>query len=506
MKGTLTRVTALLITVMLVLSSVTVMADYEKKLYEIYELKDNYTYEDTLVGYALKSSVVKIENHIDISAEYYPVVFKSDVFVSDYLRLVQNNPNATMDDIVKYMKDNIVDYLYFENTKKTISDTLNYVGSGVVISEDGYIATNNHVVECNEEEIEDAIVESVFESIVEDLTEIVSTAQSWGMSFTEEDVESLYAVVVDAIATKFSYSIGESSLYVLMPTADGSTNYYDAQCYSAEVVRKGKSFSSEGLSQDGAILKINAYNLVAMNLSEEYPAAPTKLIAAGFPVASDAIFRSIGSSESDLAVTTTSGEVARIVDVPDTSYKAIQITNTISGGNSGGPSVDMQLNVEGLNTYNLTSDARYAYMVPAEFIRDQASGINLIKDEATKTYLLGLQALQEDYGRTAVECFERVRELQPSTPYIDELINMAYKKTDREAPKLKQSMELDPLVLVLAGVMLVGVILIIVIILIISSNNKKKRQNSFDNGLYSNQSSFSSGSSYNGGSSDGSFL
>ncbi len=503
MRNFLKRSMALFVMAIVMLSSVTAFADGERKLYDVYNFDEKFEYEDEIIASALKSTVVKIENTVAFRAEYNPVVFESSVFVTDYMTLVQNNPGATVDDIIAYMKENIVDYLYYQNETKVIEDGLTWVGSGVVISEDGYIATNTHVIEVDEDEAMNHVGQYVAESVVDDFVEIITSAEEWGIEFTEEDIDVLGDVIIEATAENLDVSLGNSSLCVLMPTASGETDYEKAQRYDAQIVRKGTSTASNestaGVTQDGAIIKIDGFNLVSLELSDEYPKEASSLMAAGFPVAADVIFTSIGSEKSVLAVSVTSGNVDRLAQFD--KYKAIGITNRISGGNSGGPSVDNTLKIEGLNTYTYTEDARFAYMIPAEFLRDQSLGINIVRDEVTKTFLLGLQMLQQDYGVTATECFMRVQQLQPNTPYIESLIKEANMAPQEKAPKAAISFSISPVVWIILGIVLAVVILVIIIVLIVSAAGKKKRRN-----MYYQSETSNSFSSFDSGSSDGSLF
>ena len=109
--------------------------------------------------------------------------------------------------------------------------------------------------------------------------------------------------------------------------------------------------------------------------------------------------------------------------------------------------------------------------------------------------------LQQDYGVTAAECFMRVQQLQPNTPYIESLIKEANMAPQEKAPKAAISFSISPVVWIILGIVLAVVILVIIIVLIVSAAGKKKRRN-----MYYQSETNNSFSSFDSGSSDGSLF
>ena len=252
---------------------------------------------------------------------------------------------------------------------------------------------------------------SLSPNIIEDLSSIVKDLEKYGVTLTVQNIKALSDSVLEAASEDAKVKKEETSLQVCFPTADGNTTYdKNSKAYDAEIVEIGTQESKDGLTQDTAILKIDAENLVALTLSASYPESNSQVVSAGFPAVAEEIFSSVGSDASTLSVSVVTGKVARTVDIEGTKYKSIEVTTTLSNGSSGGPSVDNHLEIEGLNTYMSSTDNRFAYMVPAEFVADKTKKIDLIRDDTTKTFLTGLQMLQQNYGKSAVECFEYVKE------------------------------------------------------------------------------------------------
>lgn len=456
-----------------------VSAAEDKKLYEEYGFQENFVYNDVMIGHALKSTVAKIFLHYNATISYAPISFDDEALVEDYIELYQMYTGRYSEEeiiaaFLDYAQNNIGNYITYSG-KKTVDTSASWMGSGVVISEDGYIATNAHVATVNDESRMQLYLNGLQGEVLEDLKSALETMNQYGIEMTNEEIEMLYYIILEDAAMRSEAIDEEIKLEVCFPNADGDTSFDAAKIYEAELVAEGTQDGIDGLTQDTAILKVDAENLVALKLSDSLPETNSTIVSAGFPGASDEVFQQSGSDASMLSVTVCTGQVSRLVPIENSKYQAIEINTTISGGNSGGPSVDTSLNIEGLNTYVHGADMRYAYMVSAEYVKTLADDFELINDEATKTFLTGLQMLQQNYGDAAEECFERVKELQEDTPYIEHLIKVAQEAPDGKPQTGLMSFITQNLVWVISIGAGVVVIIVVAIIIIVKSKKKKRK-------------------------------
>ncbi len=468
MKVKIKRFLALFVAALL-LFSIAGFCEKDEKLYEKYGYNENFEYEDEYIGHALKSVVPQIILEYEARIRYRPVQVDSEKFAAQVE--IWRGEVSSEQELIDRIKENVLEFVVFGSYKTENVDGA-ASGSAVIISDDGYIATNAHVAALDEQTKLMIYMYSLDQSVAEDVEEILYDIYENDITISEEDYLALNEAVLYASAANAEVLEEKTKLKACFPTADGDTSYKNGIKYDAELIEIGTQENIEGLTEDTAILKIDAKNLVALTLSETYPETNSSIVAAGFPGAAEEIFSSAGSDASTLSVSTSPGTVSRLVPIDGTDYKAIEITARISGGNSGGPSVDKHLQVEGLNTYALSSDYRFAYMVSAEFVSDLADGLDIEQGEASKTFLTGLQMLQQGYGLAAVNCFERVKDLNKNTPYIDLLIDLAEEAPQTE-PATKKEFPVILIIIIAAGVLL---LLIIVVSIILAVKSKKRKK------------------------------
>ena len=452
----------------------------KEPLYEKYMYNENFEYNDEMIGHALKATVPKIMLEYRARIKYKPMELDVDALASKievwYEQLYEKgySEDEISEKLLEKITSKIPYYTSYGSYKEEVAEGQGH-GSGVVISEDGYIATNAHVASLDEESKLMLYMNSLSSTVYEDLDVMLKDAARYDITFTEEDIQYLHELLLQKSCKKVRVIDEETVLNVCFASHDGDTSLDNATVYEAELVEIGTQEGIDGLTQDTAILKIDAENLIALPLSDSYPEANSQIVSAGYPAIAEEIFEKSGSSASSLSVSIGTGKIARIVPIDNSDYKAMEISTTISSGNSGGPSVDKHLQIEGLNTYAAATDYRFAYMISSEFIKHLTDDIDLEIGDTSKTFFTGLQMLQQNYGPAAEECMEEVKNSQKNTPYIDHLINIAQDAPDNEfALTRAQASYFNLVYIAIIGAGIILLIIIIVAIILACKSRKKK--------------------------------
>lgn len=473
--------------------------------------KKNFAYSDEIIGMALKSTTAKVYNESELTVTYPEIsvdanaisryrsnmhygyhwerysyydryYYSYDYYYDDghYVR----NSSYTEDD--KKIDKEIFDALFGYNkfivkTKKQWKNTNTWTGSAVVISENGYLATNQHVVE-TEPEAEEKFEKAFYDmfkkylvSVYDYIPEYLETL-GWNKEFYISEIDKFVESIKKDDEDKNSQSDNSNDdavisdddidsnftqkLTVVFPDANGNTSYEKGIKYKAEIVKEGKvrnKKNKESGVEDAAILKINASNLVSLPLSPSYPNDASKIITAGFPGISSDMFESVDSNADTLAATITNGIVSRVVPIENSKYKMIQTNAPIEHGNSGGPSVNSFLEIVGLNTFKNWLTDSYNYIVPSLVIKKMTAELPASDDEISQFFMTGLQALQEQKGWVAYPAFVKVAALQPDTPCVNVLIQQASLLPQNEPEEHKN---LEILIFIIAIIVLSNLLVI----------------------------------------------
>jgi serine protease Do len=279
-------------------------------------------------------------------------------------------------------------------------------GSGAIISSDGYIVTNAHVVEGSQMEDAD-LANAAFEQLVSIMAD-----------YYQIDFETAY----DYMLTYTQYTSIQRYLKVILPggdTLDGEVKSYGAP------INEGK---------DVAVLKIEGKNLPTMKLGNSDDIQNQENIwVSGYPAAADS---DLLSPDSSLVSSMNAGQISATSKKTEQGSPVIQINAAATHGNSGGPVINDKGEIIGLLTFrgdtvNGQEVQGFNFAVPVNTVKEfvNQAGAKNASSDTDKLYREGLELYWGGYYKNALEKFEAVQRIYPNHSEIKQFITNAEKKT-----------------------------------------------------------------------------
>lgn len=281
------------------------------------------------------------------------------------------------------------------------------LGSGAVISSDGYIVTNAHVVEPTKMEEKD-IVNEAFKQMVSDY------ANTYGYD---------YNTLFDYMSYLTSYTGVKNVLKVIMPGGDS---------YDGEIKSYGAPIN-EG--KDVAVLKIEAKNLPTIPLgNSDSIQNQDNVWVIGYPAAADV---DILSPESALVSSMNEGQISATSKTTESGSPVIQLNAAATHGNSGGPVINDKGQIIGLLTGSGTVNGQevqgFNFAVPVNTVKEfvNQAGVRNMKSETNTLFQEGLTYYWGGYYKNALNKFEAVQRIYPKQSEVANYITESEKKADQ---------------------------------------------------------------------------
>jgi serine protease Do len=325
-----------------------------------------------------------------------------------------------------------------ERVSKDLNTTM--MGSGFIITPDGYVVTNAHVVDANAEETKKGFAQQAFQEILDDDAKEIE--QSMGRKLTEEegkaltDANSWYfsqTLEVGDISTEFSVVFGIS----------GENGKIVPKTIPAKLVTRGNPIPGK----DVAILKLegkHTYPTIRIG-DDKSMRVGDQVYVLGYPAV--ATFHPLISEESISEASLTRGLVSAKKNMKD-GWEVLQIDAAITHGNSGGPVMNEQGEVIGLATFGSIDYQRNAevqgmnFIVPAtiveEFIKE--GKIHPMMSDISMSYEEGMDLFDASRYKKALEKFNEVKDMNKSFPFIDKMIADTKRNIDKGLDKEPKDM------------------------------------------------------------------
>ena len=360
-------------------------------------------------------------------------------------------------DIDKYMLKGTA------RVSKELNTTM--MGSGFIITPDGYVVTNAHVVDENDEETKRGFAEQAFQEIMDDDMKTLQEAMKRDM--TEEEAKALR----DANSWYFSQTLEVGKIskeFSIVLGITGDKGKIIPLIIPAKIVMQGKPIPGK----DVAILKLqekHTYPTIRIG-DDKAMRVGDAVFVLGYPAV--ATFNPLLSTETVSEATLTRGLVSAKKNMKD-GWEVLQIDAAITHGNSGGPVMNDQGEVIGLATFVSVDEQRKQqvqgmnFIVPTtivnEFIdkaklRPEMSDISLAYEEAMNLF-------DKARYKKALVKFKEVKDMNGSFPFIDSYVSQTQKNIDKGLDKEPK----DMMMYYIGG----GVVLLLLILFLVFRKKKK---------------------------------
>ncbi|MBC7874647.1 MAG: trypsin-like peptidase domain-containing protein, partial [Ferruginibacter sp.] len=311
-------------------------------------------------------------------------------------------------DIDKYMMSGT------EKVSKQLNTTM--VGSGFIVTPDGYVITNAHVVDENDDDTKQSFVQQAFQEIMDDDMKSVEDAMKRKLTAEEakalNDANSWYfskTMEVGNIRKEFSVILGVS----------GEKGKIVPMIIPAKLVTKGSPIPGK----DVAILKLNekhTYPTIRMGNDQDMRVGD-QVYVLGYPAV--ATFHPLISQESISEASLTRGLVSAKKNMKD-GWEVLQTDASITHGNSGGPVMNEQGEVIGLATFGSIDYQRSQevqgmnFIVPSTIVNEYIEKARIEPDmsDISLTYESAMDMFDDSRYKKALEKFDEVKAMNPSFP------------------------------------------------------------------------------------------
>lgn len=336
--------------------------------------------------------------------------------------------------IMTYCKD--IDKYLMKGTEKVSRDlNTTMVGSGFIVTPDGYVITNAHVVDENDESTKQSFAEQAFEEIIKADAEDVEGTM--GRKLTEEEKKAL----IDANTWYFSQTLEVGDIkteYSVVFGVSGDSGKIIPMTIPATLVTKGASIPGK----DVAILKMtkkHVYPTIRIG-DDKSMRVGDQVYVLGYPAV--ATFHPLISDESISEATLTRGLVSAKKNMKD-GWEVLQTDASITHGNSGGPVMNEQGEVIGLATFGSIDQQRgqevqgMNFIVPTTIVREFIQQAKVKPDMSTISlaYEEALNLFDKEWYKKALVKFKEVKGMNKSFPFIDKFIEDTQRNIDKGLDK-----------------------------------------------------------------------
>ena len=320
--------------------------------------------------------------------------------------------------------------LYIKPGRKLIEKDVQTgaMGTGFIITPDGYIVTNAHVVYANEDYLKWQLTQSALQDIIKkDIEDITKESGERDLSVSEDTMKM--AIQQASLYYQQQMQLGkiENQIFTEMGVAIPGMQAVQ-RGFGSDIRKRGEPIPGK----DVAIIKIDKTNLPTVKIGDDTKLTTgDKMFIMGYPAV--ATFHELLSQESQIEPTLTSGLVSAKKTMQG-GWDVFQTDAAMTHGNSGGPVFNEQGEVIGIATFGSIDYQRGGaevqgmnFVIPMSVAKQFLKEVNITPSESnlSKLYEEGLIYYDNEQFSRALEKFREVNELNPGYPYVQQNISDA---------------------------------------------------------------------------------
>lgn len=400
------------------------------------------------VAEVVKPAVVRIFNFANITlSSPFPSVDVNTLQqqisqLADQDNINSDDPRAVLDTIITLMQQDPTTYIV--PTRDTIDFAMPQLasGSGFIVTPNGYIVTNAHVVE-------PPSTQQIAQQISSDENTIASVFGNEAVDNTNSVLSELFPQYFPDLASlevTRDEQVGLTTAFLRYYLANSQITDIQQQILVqvrlsvpgvltstrpvlAEVIPAATGQSN---GKDVAIIKIEGSNLPTVPLGDETSLRSLDdIIAVGFPGSVD-----IGVSGTDISEQIEPSVTEGKFSGPQPSafgFDVLQTSTPISHGNSGGPAVNASGNVVGIATFGTINpitgqeESAFNFLMPVSIAKDFLSRINVQPQESqfTKMYRQALIEYDQQHYKNALDILLQIDRISPGNPYVQRFMSLS---------------------------------------------------------------------------------
>lgn len=382
-----------------------------------------------------KPGVVLIQTQWTADITWYEFSFYSDL-EDDLSYAVQNmvaegiipdDDNAIYSTIVQLMIDNMSYYAFSTGNAERERTSTAVVGTGFIVSPDGYILTNSHVAKTDEDELYMQFALSALEDqVVASTNEFDAELRRAGhfMSQYEWDglADAFYSLMaqnmeIDNLQTSYTAFMGN-----VVPGSDVSN-----RGLAMDLRKIGEPIPGK----DVAVLKLDRTNLPTVSLGDDSELRTgDRVYAMGYPAVAT-INEALNIAQAVQEPTITQGIVSAKKEMAG-GWSILQTDAAIHGGNSGGPLFNSKGEVIGINTFGMidetgSSVAGMNFAIPISVAMQFLHELNVTPSESefTQKFKEAKSLFDEGKVNESLAILRNLNETNPGYPVVSDLLAQA---------------------------------------------------------------------------------